>query len=286
MATDFSDRSDRALLRAKMICRETGAALVLTHIIDDQPERRLARTVASANAVLLKMADNYQNDDILAEPMVKVGDAADGMLQAADETDAELIIIGPYLNRALGAVGGTVGRVVSASQRPVLVVAAPPSGSYRRGLLALDFDKASTAAARAAVGLGVFNHLSMTVMHAINPTRTGRLMAETEEDEQKRVKASLRELLCDAGLEASTQIVARVGTPTDAILDSAREQGADLVILGTNKRKGVARLLVASVAAEVSRRPAGHAPRARRLIIARFADVSFIQSGAKSAVQL
>src|SRR5690349_25051655 len=40
VATDFSTRSDRALLRATLVANRVGAALTLVHVVDaDQPHR-------------------------------------------------------------------------------------------------------------------------------------------------------------------------------------------------------------------------------------------------------
>ena len=43
VATDFSTRSDRALMRATLIARQTKAELILVHVVDaDQPKRLVA----------------------------------------------------------------------------------------------------------------------------------------------------------------------------------------------------------------------------------------------------
>lgn len=45
-----------------------------------------------------------------------------------------------------------------------------------------------------------------------------------------------------------------MGPPADAIVDLAKEQGADLIVLGTHGRTGLMRLLMGSVAEAVVRR--------------------------------
>jgi nucleotide-binding universal stress UspA family protein len=53
------------------------------------------------------------------------------------------------------------------------------------------------------------------------------------------------------GLRASTLV--RIGLPAETIVDAAREQGADLIVLGSNVRAGLPRAFLGSVADEVVR---------------------------------
>jgi nucleotide-binding universal stress UspA family protein len=57
-------------------------------------------------------------------------------------------------------------------------------------------------------------------------------------------------LLAERGLTARTIIAG--GRPADAILETARELGADLVVVGSSGRHGAARLLLGSVSSAVA----------------------------------
>jgi len=50
-----------------------------------------------------------------------------------------------------------------------------------------------------------------------------------------------------------TDAVFRQGTPFDVILDVAKSEGCDLIVIGTHGRRGVARVLLGSVAERVVR---------------------------------
>ena len=180
VATDFTSLSNQALQRARLIAISTAARLTLAHIVDDdQPERLLISAISAAKSQLRIIATSFQErDGIDADCFVASGESASGILDAADETEAELIVLGPALNPALGTfTGRTVGRVLRASRRPLLVAATPALTSYSRCLLAVDFDEASKSAARAALTLGVFDKMNVTIMHTL----------DREEEKERRV---------------------------------------------------------------------------------------------------
>lgn len=54
-----------------------------------------------------------------------------------------------------------------------------------------------------------------------------------------------------AGIEASIRV--RIGFAAEEILEAAREEGADLIILGTHGRRGLAHLVLGSTAEKVVR---------------------------------
>ena len=266
VATDFSARSDRALLRASLIARKTGASLVLAHAVDaDQPDRLIEADRAAASDLLAEAAATLRNDDgIDADWLVTIADVHEGVLAAADEASADLIVIGPHRSRLKDVfVGTTAERLVRRSTRPLLIAVETPSAHHRTTLLALDFDEASKSAGREALAMGVFDHTEVVVMHAFDSPGEGLMRRALEqsadvdryiEDEGGEAAGNLRDLLSELGLPASCQtVVSMKGTPASAILESARKFDADMIVLGTNQRKGFERALIGSVTEDVIR---------------------------------
>ena len=265
VATDFSVRSDRALLRAKLIAQQTGAKLVMVHVVDDeQPPRLIESTRNAATAVLAEFAQTLRVESFAAESLVVVGDIASGILNAADQVEADLIIVGPHRRRFSDIFAGTtVERLVRSSKRPLLVAVEAPSAPYARTLLAIDLDEPSKAAAQAAVSLGIFDHTHVTIMHAFDAPAEGLMRrAGMDRDSIDDYRADLhgpaaeqlRDHLDELGLSrSSTRVIAINGTPARTILESARREGCDLVMLGTSQRKGLERLLIGSVTSDVIR---------------------------------
>ena len=87
-------------------------------------------------------------------------------------------------------------------------------------------------------------------MIAVN---TGEFIAEMEVVKAQSAKATLDEVKATA--KASGVNVDCIHVPSsvaaDAILDTAKQQGADLIVMGSHGRRGLGRLLLGSQAADV-----------------------------------
>ena len=266
VATDFSARSDRALLRASLIARKTGASLILAHAVDaDKPDMLIEADRAAASDLLVEAAATLRNDDrIDADWVVSINDVHAGILAAADETSADLIVIGPHRSRLRDVfVGTTAERLVRRSTRPLLIAVETPSAHHRTTLLALDFDEASKLAGREALAMGVFEHTEVVVMHAFDSPGEGLMRRSMEqsanvdryiEAEGDEAAGKLRDLLNELGLPPSCQtVISMKGSPARTILESAQKVDSDLIVLGTNQRKGFERALIGSVTEDVIR---------------------------------
>jgi nucleotide-binding universal stress UspA family protein len=75
-------------------------------------------------------------------------------------------------------------------------------------------------------------------------------LARHHEELAERARAEL----AAAGLAAESRVV--TGDPREVLVDVARSEGADLVVMGSHGRTGFAKLVLGSVAAHV----VGHAP--------------------------
>ena len=266
VATDFSVRSDRALRRASLLARRLGARLTLLHVVDvDQPQSLIAADRTAASALLSDLAQTLREvDEIDTQWLVKVDDVYAGILGAADEKAADLIVIGPHRSRWSDVfVGTTAERVVRRSIRPLLVAVEVPSAHHRGTLLALDFDEASKFAARKALAMGVFDHTEVVIMHAFDAPAEHLMKRafEPSADIADYVKAEgisarkdLQDLLAELGLPRTSQTVASIkGSPARTILEAAQQMDSDLIVLGTNQRKGFERALIGSVTGDVIR---------------------------------
>jgi nucleotide-binding universal stress UspA family protein len=132
-------------------------------------------------------------------------------------------------------------------------------GAFRRILVATDFSPASAPAFERALALARELSAQLLVVHAYQDGAMSELgFAPTgcyeTWDREVRGHADVRvaPLLARAreqGVEAEALLVP--GFPGDAIVEAARQRRADLVVMGTHGRRGVARLVLGSVAASV-----------------------------------
>ena len=264
VATDFSTRSDRALRRAALLSGQLNIPLTVVHVVDaDQSDRLISASRDSASILLSDMTATFEREDGLnADWLVLVDDVYAGIEAAAEQVRADLVVIGPHRHRPRDIfVGTTAERFVHRSTHPLLIAVEPPTARHSRTLLALDFDQASRTAARKALEMGVFDHTEVIVMHGFDAPAEGmlrRAMVDPEEitdyvqSEAATASEDIRALTLDLGLPPTAQtIVAIKGTPARTIVESAQRVACDLVVLGTNQRKGFERALVGSVTAQV-----------------------------------
>ena len=106
-----------------------------------------------------------------------------------------------------------------------------------------------------------FPEASITVLHVINPTMTmyrGEMSYDYErllELEEQKADALL-ETAAEVGDEhdASLTLETLVGMPARSIVTFADEHDVDTIVLGSHGRSGVSRVLLGSVAEQVTRR--------------------------------
>ena len=130
----------------------------------------------------------------------------------------------------------------------------------RNIFLATDFSPASRPAFRRALELALANDAALWIAHVAPPagpiTPDGYVLPRVYEEMELAIRTDaqkrLRTLLARArktGVRGRALLLK--GVPHDAIVRSAKAHRADMIVLGTHGRTGVARFFVGSVAARV-----------------------------------
>ncbi len=259
VATDLSDRSALALQRAiRLIRHQGGGDWCLLHVVDDQaPTAYVAEHVQRVQSLLQEQVPQL-TEDAGSRPQVLVGsgEVEEVVAKAAEEQGIDLVLVGAQRRRGLRDffVGSTVERLIRSSQRPVLRVAAPVSGDYRKALVALDRSSTSLHALASARQLGLVELAQCHAVQVLEPVPTG-VLAEAGidvrqlEQQAGEVLQMLRAELRDAGLGLpDAQVRVEQGQPRQVIADAFKQTQADLLVVGSHARKGMVRLVLGSVA--------------------------------------
>lgn len=261
LATDFSERSDRALRRAVLLARAHGAVLDLVHVVDDDRPRRIVdHDATDARALLRELAQSLRSGDgITCETDVVLSDPFAGIITAVAQKKPDLLVIGPHRRHILkdAFLGTTAERTIRSVDCPVLMVNGPPVAPWRHILLTTDLsDNAKTAMQRfAALGLG--KDAQHSVLHVFDATALRLVMSDSMPnddratylaDQQSEARRDLARFMADvAGLQA--EMVVRYGETTTAheIHKAADAMNADLIVVSTQGKGRLARLFLGSV---------------------------------------
>ena len=135
-----------------------------------------------------------------------------------------------------------------------------------RLLVPVDFSRTSFAALELALELKSRFDASLEVLHVLEPppirgpdalfAAGAAPLTDVESHTLRTAKKEMSELverLHERGFRDVRGTVER-GTPADVIVDMTGRRGFDLVVMGTEGRTGISRLLGASVAGKVVRR--------------------------------
>lgn len=134
------------------------------------------------------------------------------------------------------------------------------SGAVRHIVYPSDFSPASNAAFAKALALARDAKAQLTILHILNPAVVlpidGYVAPKVYDDLQRSAEMYARKKLAalldrarKAGVRAKTMLVE--GMVADRIVATARRSHADLIVIGTHGRTGLARLMLGSVASQV-----------------------------------
>jgi nucleotide-binding universal stress UspA family protein len=130
---------------------------------------------------------------------------------------------------------------------------------FQRILVATDFSPASVPALEQSVKMAKRHGALLLIAHAYQEPglvelshAPARVYKEWDQALREGVESKLRPLVEYArkeGVEAQALLL--TGFADEAIIEAAKQQGADLIVMGTHGRRGAARLFLGSVASRV-----------------------------------
>ena len=261
MATDLSARCDRALARAARLAAAWRSELTVAHVVapaevawrdrlgDGLPSWH--RPESCTQALQRALREDLAAEGVAAAARVVVGTPAGAVQQAVADDGAGLVVLGIAKDARMERIqlGSTVDRLVRESRVPVLNVRRRARDDYRHVVVATDFLEPARHALRLAAAW--FPDARLTLFHAgsaSGPAEAWRAGVERQRESH----------LAEAGLPpaaaARLESVVERGRPEDLLADYVASTGADLVVLGSHGRSGVARALLGSTAEDLLHR--------------------------------
>jgi nucleotide-binding universal stress UspA family protein len=278
LATDGSPDAEGALAFVAALPLPEGAAVRLVSVMSDPPvplgpagdvppgswqtwEQCCRAEQAQTSEALARAAAALQRDGVAVGSEVRPGQPAGEILAAAEEFDADLVVLGSKgrvgLERFL--LGSVAENVARHCPRPV-VIARAPRHDLQAVIVALDGSEHATHAAEYLAGFPLAVDTEVTAVSVAPPYHpptvesgaTGSRASAARELEQIRWDAAAalaeaaRPRLETAGRKINA--VVRMGDPADEILGLTRELEADLIVCGARGVSFLRGLISGSVA--------------------------------------
>lgn len=264
VATDFTDASASALDVAVMLAKKFRSSLSLLTVIPDIKNSPLPMDKIR-ESILRLLADSEsraRNEGVgNVQSRVVIGSPFDRIIEQADRDDVNLIVLGSgdKDGSSTRVLGITAEKVMRKASKPVLVVKKGSKPNIGTILCAVDFSEASKRALQNAIFLSkTFDaHLVvLTVIENLSNIYPGRPLVEPEtqgafaKDRENEFRSFLAEF--DLSAVRHEELIHR-GSPDAEIVRTAREKTPDLLIMGSEGKSGISRILMGSVAEKVVR---------------------------------
>lgn len=236
LGSDGSDFAHGAEHAAASIARACAAELLIVHAAGRAGES----ATALDRAVLTAAAQGIE-----ASTESRVGAPAHVIVEVADQHDADLIVLGSrgltLGQQIIGSVAHAVSRhapcdVLLVGERTVAILQ-ERGWIYTHILVATDGSPTADRAARKGLGLAETVGAPATLVFVGHP-KTGELV--------------LRDTVALQGNEGDVSIRILEGDPAERIMEVARREGHDLIVVGNKGMTGAKSLLLGSVPKKIS----------------------------------
>jgi nucleotide-binding universal stress UspA family protein len=269
LSTDGSEYCEGAVREAIKLAKKCGSTLTAISVIETNPEfdalapQIMEKKEKAARANLEAVQARAKKEGIACDIVVHEGeDSYQYIVDEALKNKSSMIVMGRRGRTGLKRLmmGSVTSRVIGHAPCNVLVVPRAAQLEFKSIVVATDGSKYSLAAASEAIGLAKRNKSALTVISVVpselmTPTdidftmNQRELIAEKEMQEAEKNARSIKDAAQKEGVSARAFVMS--GKPADAIIETARDKNADLIVLGSHGRTGVERLLMGSVAERV-----------------------------------
>jgi nucleotide-binding universal stress UspA family protein len=265
VATDYSPASATAVKLAARLAKESHARLYVLHAVEPElyaidmagplPEPRptnleIARQSLHQYAVHIPDLRTLKHKEI-----VYLGSPADAIQSAVEANSIDLLVVGSHGRHGLAklALGSVAEWAVNRLMYPVLVAGPKCDKTFhplKSIVLATDLSQETSHSVRYASSLAQDYNARLTVMNVLPPSGT----AEDQARNELSALGKLRELLpsdCEEGCILQFQV--KTGDIAAAVVKSARESKANLIVLGARRRSTLADHLPRTKLSEIIR---------------------------------
>jgi hypothetical protein len=250
VATDVSTYSENAVKEAILLAKQCSSRLFAVSVVITNLEFEVTmpqvveKEEKKAREHLESVKARASKEGVVCDIMVIHGDEPyQDIIRQALENRVDMIIVGRHGRTGLVRLmmGSVAAKVIGHAPCNVLVVSPIATTEFKNILIATDGSRYSEAAVREAIGIA-----KRCNSHLVAVTVAS---SEVEVIPAKDNIEQAIELASKEGVKAEGLTV--FGKPYEAIIETAKQKGSDLIVVGSHGRRGVERLLMGSVTERV-----------------------------------
>lgn len=260
-ATDFSPASEAAMPYATAICRRFGSTLHLVHVLSDA-----GLLLMTGGVDYVSMGTIYEDThNEIKEKLEELGAHCEGiphknhvrhgqvwksLAAIIEENEIDLIVVGTHGRGGIGKLllGSVAENILRHAKCPVLTVGpkvtgraklpvvkktgrelAPVELELNEIVLATNFAESAPQIAAQAIALAEEFRSRLVLMHALENYFHVARKPEVIEESMRNLKALVPK---DAALQYPPEVLVEFGQAPEAILKTAVQHEADMIILG------------------------------------------------------
>lgn len=240
--------------RAMILAAEHKSELHILHVIEKNPHRVESRTksmIEKATERLERQIENeFGNSDITPKCYVVDGEPVSGIVDAAQDLNVDLIILGLSKDFTAGTLfrGTTADKVIASSDFPILIVKSRPKQTYEKVTVALDLSLPSRSAFE--IALKFAPSARFTIIHGVESKQINEVELDHLKDQIDGIARAcvndMLELVADQDL--NFEIYAEAGQPGSVLIEHVEQIKPDLVTFGRSNKSGFEALMLGSTA--------------------------------------
>jgi nucleotide-binding universal stress UspA family protein len=271
VGTNFSPESDLAVNAAALLARATRAHVDLIHVVQKPHlyERVLKSQAAGAEDVMAAATRHLQQVSgtppfrgLAVDAVVRSGTPFAELITCAKELRHDLLVVGARKRQGITdlLLGSTAERVLRKASVPVLLVKRALPERPALIVAPTDFSDASRPALEEAIALARRWGTRLVLLHVIEPIvqtyawatdlAGGEIYVIEPEELQPEWDALVKSIDL-SGVQWEQQTIK--GETANTVAATAEGLNADLIVMGTHGRTGLAHALLGSVAEGVAR---------------------------------
>jgi universal stress protein E len=261
---DFGQASIRALESAMMFSKYFLSEITLLHVmsedkISEETEKLIMKNVHSE---MKKMLDDSDFKNVKAVNfLIEKGNPIGKITDIAEKKEMNLIVIGEgnHKDNDHFRLGANTEKLMQKNEIPLMVVKNETVKAVNKILCPVDFSESSKRALTNAIFLSNRLDAKLTILNVFTPLKvfSYRINVNIKKENNLQLeqqKAELKNFLKDFHLNNDFHNVKIAhGEPEEEILREIKNQGADLLIMGTTGKTGLSRILLGSVTEKVTR---------------------------------